>query len=76
MQFVAQRGGGLEPALNPPLLLPPTVPSANKDISIQKILPRCYFVLAFCLRCRGLRDSFAVKATLKFLIDIDIDIDI
>ena len=24
-----------------------------------------YSVLACCLRCRGLRDSFAVKATLK-----------
>ena len=55
---------------------PATLPSAIKDISIQKILPRCYSVLAFCLRCRGLRDSSAVKATLKnfwlTLIDIDI----
>jgi len=42
-----------------------TLPSAIKDISIQKILPRCYSVLAFCLRCRGLHDSSAVKATLK-----------
>ena len=34
-------------------------------ILAAKLLPRCYSVLACCLRCRGLRDSFAVKATLK-----------
>jgi len=36
-----------------------------KTYLFKKILPRRYSVLACCLRCRGLRDSFAVKATLK-----------